>query len=164
MVSTATSGLRLSMRAFAASTRYDEKRMVVSYAGRRGPGDKIITVRDSNETHFLPNVFIPEEEPDAEVLCSYILAVPDDQLADSSKHNILDRLRRDATQFDHKDRGVSHPSPYANKFVTRGGSGMYTEGVSGLEPGWRTKARSDEPLLGLQAPQTDLAIIKGCFA
>lgn len=60
--------------------------------------------------HLLPNVFIPEEEPDAEVLCGYILAVPDDQLANSSEHDILDRLRRDAAQFDHKYRGVSHPS------------------------------------------------------
>ena len=61
------------------------------------------------ETHLLPDVLVSEKEPDAEVLCSYVLTVQDDQLADSSEHNILDRLRRDAAQIDHQNRSISHP-------------------------------------------------------
>lgn len=65
--------------------------------------------KEEKETYLLPDVLVSEEEPDAEVLCSHVLTVQDDQLADPSEHNILDRLRRDAAQIDHKNRSIPHP-------------------------------------------------------
>ena len=59
--------------------------------------------------HLLPDVLISKEEPDTEVLCGYVFTIQDDQLADSSEHDILDRFGRDATQVDHKNRSISHP-------------------------------------------------------
>lgn len=65
--------------------------------------------KSSKERYLLPNVLIPEEKPDSEVFCRHILAIPHDQFADTSEHNIFDRLRRDATQVDHENRSIPHP-------------------------------------------------------
>jgi hypothetical protein len=60
--------------------------------------------------HLLSNVLVSKEKPNAEVFGGDVLTIPNDELANTSEHDIFDGLCCDPAQVRYEDRSISHPA------------------------------------------------------
>ena len=105
--------------------------------------------------HLLSNILVSKEKSHAEVFGGDVLTIPNDELADASEHDIFDSLCCDPAQVRYEDRSISHPAIYRQINIV---VSHHTKIKARPEA---AGCKEDEPLLGFQSPQTDLAVVQG---